>query len=257
MRFKLILSVRSDSYGNVLPVSYQYELSSCIYRKLRECPELYRNWLGMNGFFPEYDMKYRLFSISNFYIPKIKVEQDRLFVLARRIQMWISFLPERGTEEFVNTLLKEKTLLIGDRKSKVELVVEDIVPCRPLVRKDTLDYLSLSPIVLTNLRGGKGYEYLSPASENYNEYLLQSILRKYEYFYGKPFEYDPGFKMEFLNEPKRKGNFIMKYTSDETKIIGYMYKFRLTLHPELHQLAYCTGIGEKINLGFGCIEELK
>lgn len=108
MRFKLILSVRSDSYGNVLPVSYQYELSSCIYRKLRECPELYRNWLGMNGFFPEYDMKYRLFSISNFYIPKIKVEQDRLFVLARRIQMWISFLPERGTEEFVNTLLKEK-----------------------------------------------------------------------------------------------------------------------------------------------------
>ena len=36
MRFKLVLSVQADLAGNVLPVSYQYELSSCVHRILTE-----------------------------------------------------------------------------------------------------------------------------------------------------------------------------------------------------------------------------
>ena len=32
MRFKLVLSVKSESFGSVLPVSYQYELSAAVYR---------------------------------------------------------------------------------------------------------------------------------------------------------------------------------------------------------------------------------
>lgn len=36
MRFKLVLSVKSESFGSVLPVSYQYELSAAVYRRIRE-----------------------------------------------------------------------------------------------------------------------------------------------------------------------------------------------------------------------------
>ncbi|WP_455505530.1 CRISPR-associated endoribonuclease Cas6 [Coprobacter sp.] len=51
--------------------------------------------------------------------------------------------------------------------------------------------------------------------------------------------------------------FIKRFTRDESKIIGYMYKFKLTLHPVLHQLIHNTGLGDKVNLGFGCIEILE
>jgi len=34
MRFKLVLSVKSESFGSVLPVSYQYELSAAVYRRI-------------------------------------------------------------------------------------------------------------------------------------------------------------------------------------------------------------------------------
>mgnify|MGYP001083094516 FL=1 len=101
MRFKLVLSVQTELSGNILPVSYQYELSSCVHRILTEDRGAYEQWLGMNGFLPEMNTRYKLLSVSNFYIPKIKVEEDRLYVLAKRVQLWISTLPERGSEEFI------------------------------------------------------------------------------------------------------------------------------------------------------------
>ena len=90
MRFKLVLSVQTELSGNILPVSYQYELSSCVHRILTEDRGAYEQWLGMNGFLPEMNTRYKLLSVSNFYIPKIKVEEDRLYVLAKRVQLWIS-----------------------------------------------------------------------------------------------------------------------------------------------------------------------
>lgn len=257
MRFKLILTVKSEYSGNVLPVSYQYELSSCIHRMLTGNKELYEQWLRMNGFLPEMNIRYRLFSISNFYIPKIKVEADRLFILAKRIQLWISCLPERCTEEFINTLFAGKSLLIGDRHTQVELQVDDIIKTEIKTYPETINYLSLSPIVFIHVRANRSIEYISPDVHGYDEILLNHILDKYRYFYGKDFAGDTNFSFELLSEPKRKGIFIKRFTRDESKIIGYMYKFRLTLHPVLHQLIHNTGLGDKVNLGFGCIEILE
>ena len=127
MRFKLVLSVKSESFGSVLPVSYQYELSAAVYRRIRENFELYLHWLSSNGFAPIDDCRNRLFSFSNLYIPRIRVEYDRLHILVKRVQMWISFLPVRGTHEFVKQLFSGETFVLGDRRSRVELEVEDIV----------------------------------------------------------------------------------------------------------------------------------
>ena len=84
MRFKLVLSVKSESFGNVLPVSYQYELSAAVYRRIRENLDSYLNWLSSNGFAPVDDYRNRLFSFSNLYIPRIRVEDDRLHILVKR-----------------------------------------------------------------------------------------------------------------------------------------------------------------------------
>ena len=50
---------------------------------------------------------------------------------------------------------------------------------------------------------------------------------------------------------------MMRFTPEESKVIGYMYKFKLSMSPILNQIMYETGIGEKVNLGFGCVEILR
>ena len=160
MRFKLVLSVKSESFGSVLPVSYQYELSAAVYRRIRENFELYLHWLSSNGFAPIDDCRNRLFSFSNLYIPRIRVEYDRLHILVKRVQMWISFLPVRGTHEFVKQLFSGETFVLGDRRSRVELEVEALnVRLLGLERKQSIWlYLQsclwwLAPIGAWNMSG--------------------------------------------------------------------------------------------------------
>ena len=254
MRFKLVLSVQTELSGNILPVSYQYELSSCVHRILTEDRGADEQWLGMNGFLPEMNTRYKLLSVSNFYIPKIKVEEDRLYVLAKRVQLWISTLPERGSEEFIRRAFQGRDILVGDRKSQVAFKIDEIYKSEPVEYTETMTYLSLSPIVVSCMRTNRSFEYIGPESPDYEELLLHTILEKYSYFYGKDFPYESNFKFELIAPPKRKGIFIKRFTREESKVIGYMCKFRLTLHPVLQQLIHNTGLGDKISLGFGCIE---
>ncbi|MEG1188190.1 MAG: CRISPR-associated endoribonuclease Cas6 [Bacteroidales bacterium] len=256
MRFKIVLVVRNEAFGNILPVSYQFELSSCIYKKLTENKKEYNEWLEMNGFIADNNIKHKLFSLSNFYIPKIKVEEDRLHVLARKVQFWISFLPERGTAEFIKKILTNQVLLIGDRKTQVEFVTESIEEINKVDFPKSIDYLSLSPIVVSSLRQNKSVEYISPEDLNYSQTLMNILLDKYRHFYGHDFPHQPDYSFELLSTPKRKGIFIKRFTEEETKIIGYMYKFRFKAHPALHHLIYNTGLGDKVGLGFGCVEIL-
>ena len=253
----LVLSVKSESFGSVLPVSYQYELSAAVYRRIRENFELYLHWLSSNGFAPIDDCRNRLFSFSNLYIPRIRVEYDRLHILVKRVQMWISFLPVRGTHEFVKQLFSGETFVLGDRRSRVELEVEDIVECPAPEFGEEAEYLALSPIVFMVARPNRSMEYVGPDYPGYADCFYRSVLGKYEKIFGRPFDGDTGFSWSLLSEPKRKGIFMMRFTPEESKVIGYMYKFKLSMSPILHQIMYETGIGEKVNLGFGCVEILR
>lgn len=58
-----------------------------------------------------------------------------------------SFLPVRGTHEFVKQLFSGETFVLGDRRSRVELEVEDIVECPAPEFGEEAEYLALSPIV--------------------------------------------------------------------------------------------------------------
>ncbi len=257
MRFKLVLSVNAEKCGNVLPVSYQYELSAAIYRRLCTHIDDYTRWLSSNGFAPIDDLRNRLFSFSNLYIPHIRVEGDRLQILVKKVQMWISFLPVRGTYEFVQQLFSGMKLVLGDKYSRVALEVEQIVECPEPTFEREMSYLALSPIVFILTRSNYSAEYISPESDGYLDCFKQNLLNKYERVFGFPYEGELDISLELLSTPKRKGIFMMRFTPDESKVIGYMYKFKLTADPIFHQLIYETGVGDRINLGFGCVEILR
>jgi CRISPR-associated endoribonuclease Cas6 len=60
--------------------------------------------------------------------------------------------------------------------------------------------------------------------------------------------------MTLLSPVKRKGVCLRYSSNKETKIIGYMFRFKLKMDAELQRLGYETGMGDKINFGFGYVE---
>ena len=68
MRFKITLTPDYILFGNEIPMNYQYELSSFIYRTLARSDSGYSAWLHENGFITG-TKRFKLFSFSNLLIP--------------------------------------------------------------------------------------------------------------------------------------------------------------------------------------------
>lgn len=257
MRYKISLEVLAERNGSVLPISYQYELVSAISNLLMADHVLYEDWLSQNGFDCDPAIMSKLYSISNLYIPKIYVDGDRLHINVPRIQFWLSLLPEQGTEQLLANTLLQKEITIGDSKSAVTFCISDIQTVTPVQFRPVMEYQTLSPMVIVGLRPNKSIEYLTPRSLYYSKFMIDELIERYEMIYNMPYLGDRRYKMELIMPERRKAVTVFTDTPEQQKVVGYMMKFRLYIDPELQEMAYTLGLGDKIDLGFGYIELLK
>jgi len=257
VRYKIILEIDADKCGNILPISYQYELVSSIDNLLMADQKLYSDWLAENGFQLKSFEYARPYCISNFYIPKIFVDGDRLQIKVPRIQFWFSTLLVNGTDQFMADMLLQKEIIISDHKSGVCFRIADIQIVSPIIFHQTMDYQSLSPIVEVGMRPNGTVEYMHPQSLYFSRFLIDELIERWEMIYNRPYQGDRRYTFELLAPEKRKAQSIFVNTDQPKKIIGYMLKFRLTMAPELQEFAYDLGVGDNIDLGFGYLELLK
>ncbi len=122
MRLRLTLKLVA---GTTLPCNYMYELSSCLYKVLNEGNPVFADWLHNKGFCKERKV-FKLFTFSNFHIPRFKIIGDRLLVLSDTARLVVSFYPIEAIEAFVMGVFKDRQLEIGDRKSKIVFEVAAI-----------------------------------------------------------------------------------------------------------------------------------
>lgn len=256
MRFKVSLNVHPEEQGAILPVSYQYELTACIHRLMTADKDAMSAWLEANGLTYEDAKAVKLYSLSNLYVPRIYVEGDRLHVNVPRVQLWISFAHDNGTEEWVRHCLENRHIILGDRISRVAFSVGDISIVSPVVYEETMDYQAMSPIVVTGMRPNNSVEFLDPQKPVFNQFMIESLIEKYEKLYHRPYTGSRDFELTMLMPPRRKGIYVHHFTPQEQKVIGYLLKFRLTMDKELHELAYTLGIGDRVEQGFGYLELL-
>lgn len=80
MRFNLNLSL-TDRNRSVLPVNYQYELSSWIYKVINQSDPVFAKWLHDRGFSND-NKQFRLFTFSNLMVPQYEIAGDRLIQFA-------------------------------------------------------------------------------------------------------------------------------------------------------------------------------
>ncbi len=256
MRFKLHLNIDKSKTGDMLPASYQYELSSFIYRTIARGDREFATWLHSNGFRLE-GRNFKLFTFSQLEIPRWKIEGDRLRILSDDLALTLSFLPERSTEEFIKGVFSEQAFTLGDKRSKISLIVRNIESLASPQYQEAMEFQTLSPLCLSRKNDNGRIDYLSPAHEAAGEIILNNLLRKYEAFYNKPYTGDTDFAFELLSEPRSKLITIKANTPQQTKIRGFMCRFRLQAPAELMRMAYKAGVGEKNSTGFGMVRECR
>ena len=256
MRFKVVLCLNKEVSGNILPISYQYELSAAVNKVLTEDRENYNYWLQSNNLTEQDAINQKLYSLSNLYVPRLFVQEDRMTIQVPRVQFWISFHHDNYTQEYVTKALMSRDIVLGDRKSRVHFTIESVEMITPVVYNETMVYQTISPITVIAIRANNSVEYLEPTNPYFAQFMVEELIERWERLNRRQYPGSHEFQFKVLIPPKRKAVTIKSGTPMQKKVIAYMIKFELRMDRMLHEIAYDLGIGNKIHQGFGYIELL-
>lgn len=264
MRFKLTINVKTPA---VIPINYQYELSSWIYKVINSSNAEFSDWLHEKGF-TDGKRNFKLFTFSQLNIPIYDIDKtdERLIIKCQEINLIISFLMPEAAEKFIIGLFQQQSFEIGDYKSKASFLIKSIEKLAEPEWKDCMCFKTISPVLVSKMQvinEKASAIYLSPKDEGYEDLVFQNLIRKYaasaiamNLTSLNNEQNITATKIEILNEPKAKLITIKANTPQQTKIKVYQYKFKLNAPVELMKVAYFSGLGEKNSLGCGSVLEL-
>lgn len=257
MRFKLKLQVQAEKWGRKIPLNYQYELSSAIYNILSKSSSGYAYWLHENGFSVD-NKKFKLFTFSHLVIPRYSIDREnqRLVIQSDFVEWYLTFLPEKSTQRFVEGIFMQQHFQLGDRYSKVEFWVREVEMMPPILYKEEMCFETLSPICVSQRLSDGKTKYLSPIDSNYTAALLTGLTSRYKAFYGKNYEGVLFCDFHLLSEPKPVLIKMKADTPEQTLVRGYKYKFKIRLPESLMRIMIEAGAGEKGSMGWGMIREI-
>ena len=228
MQIKVMLSTKKEL---VIPLNYNYQLQSSIYRVLGDNPE-YADFIHNDGY-----GRYRMFTFGP--IKGKYTINDRKMVINGNICFEVRSPSEEFCDVFEHSLLMRDTLCLFDTELEIRQVeLSDIH-----IEKNIVDIVTVSPIAARyNLQDGSTI-YYSPDQEEFTTLICRNLIAKYNAYTGKN-----GDTVSF------------RYTGNSKKIVtrykniwvtAYHLNGELCGTPELLDFAYQTGLGSRSAQGFG------
>lgn len=258
MQFKITLRCLDDR--PVLPINYQYALSAWIYRVIQNADVEYAAFLHQRGYNTG-RKSFKLFCFSQLSIPRRTIDGDRLLIQSREISFIIGFFIDRAAEEFIRGLFSEQHFSLGDRISRVQLVVQSVElrPLPLLAGNQPVLIRSLSPVVVARKRADNlPDEYLHPDDPDFGKLLFINLLDKYAAATGQapPSWWDvERFRFRPVGvPPKSKLITIKSGTTAQTRVKGWLFDFEVDAPKELLETGLLAGWGRMNGEGFGCGE---
>jgi CRISPR-associated endoribonuclease Cas6 len=266
MRFKIHLAL-SNPEQNMMPLNYQYEVSSWIHKTIHFGNKKFSDWLYQQHYIYG-NKKFRMFSFSNLIIPQYKIIDDRLFVNSGKIYLIITLQIEEAIEGLIIGLFRNQKFSLGDQKSFVNFEVRYVEKLDEPEFSNCMAFKTLSPMVVTKLEENTENSrtfYLAPDDPEYEKLILANLSRKHlaliEHLKSKQeqalFSHSGKTKFEILGNTRSRFIKFKTGTPEETTIRGYLFEFRLTAPVDLIKAGYNAGFGEKNSHGFGCVVVLK
>ena len=283
MRVKLTLFPASRKV--VLPINYNYFLTSLIYKIIHNSSEDYSRFLHDEGYrLGESKKGFKLFTYSMLTSNKFKIGGEKIIFLNSHVQWQISspldnFIQHLVTGVFAegqeieikhgsNSLSSLNCLssLNGLNRFLIERV--ETLP-NPEFNKN-MKFTCLSPITvskvvglnslnslngLNGLNGSFKCHYLRPWEDGFTEAIKNNMIKKYKLVHGKDIE-DSDFAIkidtDYMN--RKSGKITKNINFKGTNIIGFMSPFEVAGSPELIEIGYEAGFGEKGSMGFGMVK---
>jgi CRISPR-associated endoribonuclease Cas6 len=248
--------------NQVLPVNYQYLISSWIYRTLGNANAAFAQQLHEQG----YDFggkKYKLFTFSNLRPKWFDLDKrNATFTLAKSpTTLELSFHVDEAVQHFVMGLFKDQKFQLSSGRFRADFEVSGIEMLPPPTFENMMRFRAQTPICISHdIEGNNHATYLTPEDDGYVKLLLQNLLRKKNALQpvlaGEPADLlaiDFPYDFRILSQPKSK-----LISIKGTQVRGYLFDFELTVPEELMRIGYFGGVGEKnSSLGFGMVKTLK
>ncbi len=246
MRIKLTLF--SD---NLIKLDFQYPLllRALIYHLL---PDDFAQFLHDTGYSYE-KRNFKLFTFSRIFGHRHRALREPNFplVFEPQIHFYLSSPVNEILEYVANESLKRGGLRLGSNRVFLKAIEVE----NPQIFSEKVRIRMLSPMAIrstvTTAEGKKKSYYYHPQENEFSELMRRNLEKKYHLVYRQALEghlkITPcGRNKERILKGDR--NFIIKAWD------GY---FELEGTPELIQLSYDTGLGEKNSLGLGMWEKVE
>ncbi len=136
-------------------------------------------------------------------IPQYRTEESFMKILSDTADWYLSFLPERSTQEFIQGVFREQQFELGNRQARIRCRVQSI-EMLPLPQfTDQMSFRTLSLMCLTLKRENGTDEYVAPDHPMAKELIMQNLLDKYKAATGNDFpDNDFAFDFKLTNQPR-------------------------------------------------------
>jgi CRISPR-associated endoribonuclease Cas6 len=254
MRFKINLSAIGQK--RFLPMDYQYAMASAIYKVIANGDAAYSKFLHNDGFSSGGLKKFKLFAFSPLTLPHYKVWKDKgLFELQDdHVSFEISFMADKAAETFIKGMFTNQHLDIGDRFHCLRTQVTSIEAMQAPFFTSTMRYRCVSPLTIKlKEEGWKHEQYLYPDDPRFGDLLIQNLISKcvaLDILHATGQEHD-ALRFELQSDFRSKLHTIKPYTSEETKVRGFLFDFAFTAPEYMHEMGYYAGFGMNNGMGFG------
>ena len=258
---RILLTIQTEKTGAIIPVNYQYPLSSAIYRILQNADSAYSGFLHEKG----YGKGFKLFSFSDLETP-FKIIGDRLSLLTDTARLTICFHLPRAAETFIKGLFMSQQIYIADKKNKANFTVQNVEVINNGLenyKDDEFIESVLKPVspIVCDLKNEKGeIVYLSPEEDCYEEMIfknwqekVRSVLEKTDADY---LMHDAFMRvLYFKNPPKSRLIAIKAGTKEETKIRAFNnFLIEVKGRRKVVEILLNAGVGRFNAQGMGCVE---
>lgn len=250
MRVKLTL--RASNQATLLPLNYNYAVSSLIYHTLSNSSIDFAAQLHDEGFDVE-GRKFKLFTFSRL-VPRLSVVKgDRLLLQDSTISLQISSPVAEFVEHFVTGLFQSENFQIAGAL----FTLESAETLRPPDFTEQMSFRALSPITESVRDEQGGVRFLS-LEDDWSEIIERNLLRKYQALHGhapKDASLRWTWDQNYISEAARRGRRLSVLVDIRgIKVRGWLAPFTIEGSRELIELGYEAGYGSRNSMGFGMAE---
>jgi len=256
MRFQLTLNRTTKQ--RMLPMDYQYFISTWIYKVLNQADKEFAQFLHEKGYGGEGETKlYKLFCFSrlNFGKPKLWKEKKLFEIQTHEITLQISFdVPEAATN-FIKGLFMSQEFYLGDKFNGIDFKVLKVEALPEPEFTETMNYRLQTPWVVSyKSEDDKHPQYLSPNDALFEPQAINHLVEKFNNTRNSDSVSSEQVRFKRTSDFKRAG-FVMKPgTPEQSRVIGNLFEFELTAPVEVHRMIWNAGVSEKSSSGFGWVE---